>query len=106
MPFRFNVFTGTLDLVGGGSGSGITGPSTSTDKAITRWNGTGGNVVQDGPGTLVQDSGAISAQAFITTRSITGSVTLNCDQVMITDSFTIEPTGELVINSDSEVVII
>lgn len=43
----------------GGSGS-ITGPGSSTDNALTRWNGVGGDTLQDGQ-TIEDDSGNVTA---------------------------------------------
>lgn len=53
----------TLAAVGGGGGS-VTSGGSSTDNAITRWNGTGGSVLQDS-GVIIDD-----------TNNITGVVTL------------------------------
>lgn len=106
MGYKFNPFTGTLDLVGtAGTSSGVMGPPTSTDKAITRWFGITGNQVQDSKA-ILQDGGGIVAQAFITRKMITDSVDVPSDSVMITDGLSIELTGELVIEADGEVVII
>jgi hypothetical protein len=107
MPFKFNPTTGQLDLVNatGGGTSGVTGPVTSTDKAITRWNGTTGNVVQDSKA-ILQDGGGIEAQGFITRKLITDNITIGNNEVMITDAISIETTGEIVIESDGELVIV
>jgi hypothetical protein len=104
MPLKFNPITGQLDLVNSTS-SDVTGPTTSTDKAIARWNGTTGNVIQDSK-TFVQDGGGIVAQGFIIQKLITDNITIGNNQVMITDGFSIEIDGELVIESDGEVVIV
>jgi hypothetical protein len=106
MPYKFNVFTGTLDLVSQPKeGQEVGGPVSSTDKAIVRWNGTGGDLLQDSK-TYVQDSGAIEAQAFITRRKITDQVVIGSDKAMITDGISIETDGELVIEADGELVIV
>ena len=52
----------TLDDVaamGGGPGGGVTGPASSTDNAICRWDGTGGTAIQNSEPTI-DDSGNIS----------------------------------------------
>jgi len=41
----------------------VTGPTSSTDKAIARWNGTGGTVIQDSSVTI-SDTGDLSASSF------------------------------------------
>ena len=106
MGYKFNIFSGTLDIVGtSSSGGGVQGPPSSTDKAIARWDGTTGNIIQDSK-TVLQDGGAIEAQGFITRRLITDNITIDSDNVMITDGFSLEPTGELVIEADGELVIV
>lgn len=42
----------------GSGGSGVTGPASSTNKAISRWNGTGGSAIQDSK-IIIPDTGAI-----------------------------------------------
>ena len=107
MPFKFNPITGALDLVNPSvTGSGVFGPPTSTDKAIARWNGTTGNMIQDSPNTLVQDSGAVQAQGFITKRVVTGNVDVPSGYSWIAPSVAIDPGGSIVINSDAELIII
>lgn len=102
MAFRFNPTTGQLDLV---NSTGITGPASSTDKAIVRWNGTTGQIVQDGPGTYVQDSGAIEAQAFVFNRQI-------LNDVLVPDKFSVISTdvelisGDILLEGDAELVLI
>ena len=41
----------------------VTGPGSSTDNAVVRWNGTGGNTVQDS-GVIVDDSNNITANSI------------------------------------------
>lgn len=41
------------------AGSGITGPGSSTDTAIVRWDGTTGDTVEDSPVTVADTTGAI-----------------------------------------------
>lgn len=53
----------TLGPVGGGGS--ITGAGSSTDNAITRWNGTGGTSIQDS-GVIIDDTNNITGVATIT----------------------------------------
>lgn len=51
MSVLLNPFTGRLQLgasSGGGGGGDVVGPAASTDKALVRWDGTTGKLVQDG----------------------------------------------------------
>lgn len=56
---------------GGGGGGSISGPGSSTDNAIVRWNGVAGNTIQDSSVT-VSDSGIISLPAGVV-QSITNA---------------------------------
>jgi hypothetical protein len=104
LGFRYNPFTGTLDITG--SGSGVTSNSIpASDKSISRYDGISGTEIRDSK-TLVQDGGAIEAQGFITRTLITDEVTIHSNQVMISSSFSIEPSGSLVIEADAELVIV
>lgn len=105
MPYKFNPFTGTLDYYQSSSGGGISGPGSSTDKAIVRWNGTSGTVVQNSLG-IVQDGGAIEAQAFLSIRTITGVVTVNNNESWIAPSIELTLTGSIVIESGGQVIIV
>lgn len=104
MALKFNPFTGTLDIVGSSS-SGITGPVSSTDKAITRWNGTTGTVVQDSK-TKVQDGGAIEAQGFITRRHITDLIRIDPGNSWIAPGIELELTGAIELELDGEIIIV
>ncbi len=67
------------DQGGGGMGGGnVSGPAASTDKAIVRWNGTSGTIIQDSVANL-SDAGALSG---LTALSVTGISTLNGGQVV------------------------
>jgi hypothetical protein len=107
LAWKFNPFTGQLDLVGSGSsGSGdVVGPASATDNAIARYDGTTGKLIQDSK-TLVQDGGGIEAQGFITNKLITDTIVIHANQVMVTSGFSIELTGELVIEADGELVLV
>jgi hypothetical protein len=101
MPYKFNPFTGTLDFY---SGSGVQGPTSSTDTAIARWNGVGGNLIQDSKA-LVQNGGGIEAQAFLTNRSIDETVQIKTNFTMIASNIEVND-GEVVIEADGELLII
>jgi hypothetical protein len=58
---RINI---TIDSSGGGGG-GIAGPGSSTDNAVTRWDGTAGAAVQNSLVTI-SDTGSISLPALQT----------------------------------------
>ena len=107
MPYKFNVFTGTLDLVNApDEGGEVVGPAGSTDKAIARWNGTSGTVIQDSPGTIVQDNGIIEAQGFITSRDVAQNVVVPSYKSWIAPSLIIEPTGSITIDVNGELKIV
>lgn len=92
-------------IAGGGGTGNVIGPATSTDKAIARWNGTTGTLIQDSQGTLVQDSGAIQTQAIIVQKSITGVVSVPTNFAMLASGIEIEG-GEIDIETDAELVIL
>lgn len=52
----------------GGGGSGITGPGSSTDNAVARWNGTGGDTVQNS-GLVLDDSGNATFSGYLNALS-------------------------------------
>lgn len=106
MGYKFNIFTGTLDITGSSSGSGnVTGIPPTTDKAIARWFGTGGDTIQDSK-TVVQDGGAIEAQGFITHRSITDLVVIPPGESWIAPSLELELTGSIELEPDGELIIV
>lgn len=104
MPYKFNPFIGNLDFYK--NNTGITGPISSTDKAITRWNGTAGDTVQDSPGTLIQDSGALQAQALIENRQINGTVNIPTNYSWIADSIEMQPGAIITMNPGSRIIIL
>lgn len=106
MPYRFNPLTSQLDLVGStSSGSGdVVGPSSATDNAIARYDGLTGKLIQNSIPTI-QDGGAIEAQAFLNNRVIQEQVIINSNYTMIASNIEIED-GEIVIDTDAELVII
>lgn len=108
MPFKINIFTGQLDLVNPStSGSGnVTGVPPTDINAIARWDDTAGTIIKNSPGTYIQDSGAINAQGFISHRTVTSLVTVSTGDSWIAPSLTIAPGGVIVLESDSELIII
>lgn len=62
MPFKFNPFSGNFDEVQDISGK-VDGPASSTDDAITRYDGTTGKLVQNSTVTL-SDAGAIAGASI------------------------------------------
>lgn len=108
MAFKFNFLYGTLDLVGNTSaGSGdVVGPASATDKAIARYNGTTGKLIQDSPGTKVQDSGAITAQGFITNSIVSGTVSVNTDEAWISPGLTIASGGIINLAAGARLILI
>lgn len=59
------LMLGTVAVGGGGGGGGITGPASSTDNAIVRFNGTNGATVQNSLVTI-DDTGFVNFPAAIT----------------------------------------
>lgn len=88
------------------SGSGdVSGPGSSTDKAIVRFNGTTGKIIQNSK-TLLQDGGAIEAQGFITKRNITDLVSVKAEESWITPNIELEPTGSIEVEADGEIIVV
>lgn len=59
MGLKFNPFIGQFDVVSsGGGGGGVNLPGSSTDNALVRWDGTGGDTLQNS-GVTLDDSNAI-----------------------------------------------
>lgn len=65
MSFKFNPITNRLDLVetSGGGGGDVSGPGSSTNNAIVRWDGITGTLVKDS-NVIVSDAGDISANSI------------------------------------------
>lgn len=107
MAFKFNPITAQLDLVNNSTATGSVSGIPPTDiNAIARWADTTGTTIQNSPGTLVQDSGAIEAQGFISLRSVATTVTVNTGESWIAPALTIEPGGMIVLQPDAELIII
>ena len=85
----FTEFTG-----GGGGGSGdVVGPVSSTDNAITRWDGTTGKLVQDS-GVLLDDLNAITGLSSIQfDGSTSGSLTIDVPATITSYTMTL-PTDD------------
>ena len=103
-----NYFTGELQLVNSStSGSGnVTGIAPTTINAISRWADTTATTIKNSPNTLIQDSGAIEAQAFISMRDITGLVTINADETWIAPAIELSAGGAIVIASNAQIIIV
>lgn len=107
MGYRFNIFTGTLDITGSsGSGSGnVTGVAPTTVGAIAVWDDTTATTIINSL-TNVQASGAIEAQGFITVRSVTNLVIINPGESWIAPELELELTGSIELEADGELIII
>jgi hypothetical protein len=114
MPYKFNVFTGNFDLVSGGGGGGsgdVVGPTSSTDNAFARWDGTTGKLLQDSTAATLDDSGnaAFNSMTLTTDLSVanggTGASTLTDGGILLGSgtsaiTATAQPTdGQLLIGS-------
>jgi len=58
MSYKFNPFTGTLDYYKDSGGGDVVGPSSSTDNAVVRFDGTTGKLIQDSS-VYIDDSGNV-----------------------------------------------
>lgn len=107
MPFRLNPISGNLDLVGssGGGSGNVTGESPTTINAISRWDDTSGETIKDS-NTIIQDSGAIDAQGFLSRRSVTSLINIPAGESWIAPNLQLETTGSIQIESDAELIII
>ena len=106
MGYKFNVFTGTLDLVNATPASGNVNGVPPTDiNAITRWANTSGTLIKNSPHTLVQDSGAIEAQAFVFEREIQNDVTVPDGYVVISTDVELT-TGDIILDGDATLLLL
>lgn len=105
MPFKFNPIYGTLDLVNATSTStgNVTGVPPTDINAIARWDDTTGTTIKNSPGTLVQDSGAINAQAFVYNREILNDVTIPDNYAMIVGDLDLV-SGDIILEGDAELI--
>jgi hypothetical protein len=72
----------------GAGGGGVTGPATSTNTGIARWDGTGGTALFDGP-TLPATFTAPSVLVASATSVITGAIGTTANRVLRTDGSTV-----------------
>ncbi len=65
MTLKFNPFTNKLDItsIGGGGGGDVSGPGSSTDNAIVRWDGITGALIQNSVA-ILSDTGDITANSI------------------------------------------
>ena len=104
MAYKFNVFTGTLDIVGSSSSGGVTGIPPTTIDAIARWADTTGTTIKNSPGTFVQDSGAIEMQAALQDRQILADVIVPPYFTMMqTDVYLI--SGDIILDGDATLIL-
>jgi hypothetical protein len=100
MAFVFNMFTGTFDI----DNVGVEGPATTAQNSITRWNSTDGSLINDSL-TVLQDSGAIEAQGFISRRKVFGTVTVNTDETWKAPYLYIQPGGAIMLQPGAELIV-
>lgn len=93
-----------ISFTGTGTGN-VSGIAPTTVGAIATWDNTLASVIQNTQ-TNIQPSGAIEAQAYITRRSVTGTVTVNSDETWIAPSIELSPSGSIVIASDGDIIIV
>jgi hypothetical protein len=106
MPYKFNVFTGTLDIVNAsGSGGGVIGIAPTTPTAIARWVDVNATTIENSEATI-QDSGAIEAQGFITQQNVVGIVNVNANETWLAPALNITLTGSINVALDGQVRII
>lgn len=106
MPLKFNPITAQLDLVGVSTGTGdVVGPDSATDKAIARYDGTTGKLIQDSK-VLVQDGGSTDAMAYISDTVIDDVITIDNNKVMISAAVDIVPGGVINLGVGSKLIIL
>lgn len=74
MPYTFNPFTNNFDYYSsGGSGGGdVSGPGSSTDNALVRWDGTSGTLIKNSS-VIITDGGDISANSIDLTIALSAT---------------------------------
>lgn len=106
MGFKFNIFTGTLDIVSSSSGSGnVTGIPPTDINAIARWADTTGTTIENSPGTFVQDSGAVQAQAFVFDRQVINDINVPDHFTMISTDVELI-SGDIILDGDAQLVLL
>jgi len=102
MAFKFNPFTGNFDDIGLADTS-LQEIASSTDNAVVRWNGTGGNAVQSSSVTI-DDSNVVSGatQLNVDNLRLDGNVISSTDT---NGNITLTPngTGTVVVSSNFQV---
>lgn len=84
------LFANAIDASGNltcasASGGGVTGPGSSTDNAVVRWDGTAGTTVQNSSATI-DDNGAVTAQRFKSTDLLEDDTTWYTNTATAADS--------------------
>lgn len=99
---RIRANSGSATSSGSGNVTGI--PPTTID-SIARWANTTGTEIQNSPGTLVQDSGAIQMQAALQDRQILADVTVPSHYTMVqTDVYLI--SGDIILDGDATLLLL
>jgi hypothetical protein len=107
MPFKFNILSGQFDLIESSSGSGnVTGVPPTTIGAIAQWADITGMTIANSPGTYVQAGGSIEASGFIGNRSVTTLIHIPSEYYMIASELELEPSGNIEIEPDGELIIL
>lgn len=97
---------GTLTIASTSGNGNVTGLPPTDIRAIARWSDITGTTIENSPGTLIQDGGAIEASGFITQRSVTTLVTIPSGESWIAPELELEVTGSIEIEIDGELIII
>lgn len=98
--YQWNPFTRKLDKVSAGSNE-VSGPGSSTDKAVARWNGTGGNTLQNSV-VIIGDTGAVTGVLTLnglTITTTTGTLTItNGKTLSVSNTLTFTGTDSSSVN--------
>lgn len=107
MGYKFNVFTGTLDVVGNSSsgGTGVTRVGPTVDRTVPRWAGNSSDTIS-GSSVVIQDSGAVTAAAYVNTSSIDGLVDVKDGEKMIAPGVEIGSGGVIRLGRGSKLILI
>lgn len=102
MPYKYNPISGQMDFYEASSGD-VTGPASSTDNAIARYDGTTGKLLQDS-GVLIDDTDNVTGVTSLTAddgAAATPSINFATDQ---TTGFYLRAAGELGFATDGNEV--
>lgn len=105
MPLKFNPITAQLDLVGSTTGGDVVGPNSATDKAIARYDGITGKLIQNSK-VLVQDGGSVDAMAYISDTIIDDLISVDNNKVVISSAMDIVPGGVISLGIGSKLIIL